>query len=232
MDDLKDGVIDVIPSLRRYALSLTRDRDAADDLAQDALLRALERQSQFTPGTNLRAWLFAIMHNLFIDQMRRATPLKTSVPLDEYRGSHVTAAAQEPWIELKELASALEGLPLEQRSTLLLVGLEGLSYEEAATVTGVAIGTVKSRLSRAREALRLQTSPPDNEPKSAQLDESCQSGGAERLSRRRAAVEAGSRGREGHRRGCGAAGQAGALPAADQKAAGALRPGAARAAWH
>lgn len=186
MIDLQDCVTQVIPQLRRYALSLTRDRHAADDLVQDVLLRAIERQKQYVPGTNLRAWLFTIMHNIFVDQVRRAKPVRTAVPLDDLRLSLASAGAQEPWIELKELAGVLDRLPLEQKATLFLVGLEGLSYEEAATVTGVAVGTVKSRVSRAREALRLATAALDEESGHDPSNEQNHGGRSKRFPGRRA----------------------------------------------
>jgi RNA polymerase sigma-70 factor (ECF subfamily) len=186
MMNLKEAVVEVIPQLRRYALALTKDRSAADDLAQDVLLRAIERQGQFAQGTNLRAWLFTIMHNMFVDQVRRSRPFRSSVPLDECRLSLASSAAQEPWIELKELARAVDRLPLEQKATLLLVGLEGLTYEEAATVTGVAVGTVKSRVSRARETLRLETAAFGKEVRHDPAIEQYQIGGSERLRGRRA----------------------------------------------
>jgi RNA polymerase sigma-70 factor (ECF subfamily) len=186
MSEFKHGVIQVIPQLRRYALSLTRDRHAADDLVQDVLVRAMERHKQFVPGTNLRAWLFTIMHNIFVDQVRKVAPFRASVAIDECRLTYATSAAQEPWIELKELAKSLHRLPLEQRTTLLLVGLEGLSYEETASVTGVAVGTVKSRISRAREALRQEATGSEKEPQDDPSDEESQTGGSQRLRRRRA----------------------------------------------
>lgn len=161
MSSFGDALVEVIPHLRRYALALTRSRHAADDLVQDALLRAMERQGQFQQGTNLRAWAFTIMHNVFVDQVRRSVLLKNdSWPTSE-RQPQTVQGEQDACIELRELQSALDRLPLMQRSLLLLIGLEGFSYEEAAEVTGVAIGTVKSRLSRAREALRRETSDPN-----------------------------------------------------------------------
>ena len=160
MSGFRGALTELIPPLRRYALALTRNRHAADDLVQDALVRAMERQNQFMEGTNLRAWLFTIMHNIFVDQLRKTAPFKENASPVEDGPSPVAHGAQESNFELRELEAALGRLTPDQRSILLLVGLEGLSYEEAAQVTGVAIGTVKSRLFRAREALRQEMARP------------------------------------------------------------------------
>jgi RNA polymerase sigma-70 factor (ECF subfamily) len=147
-----DAIVAEIPRLRRYARALTGDPAHADDLVQDTLERALGRFFLFRPG-NLRAWLFSIMHNLFINQARaRRDGLR--------EGEAVLAeelpvrATQEDALEMRDLARCLQALPPEQREVLLLVGLEEMSYEEAARVLGVPLGTVMSRLFRARERLR------------------------------------------------------------------------------
>ncbi|WP_240002481.1 sigma-70 family RNA polymerase sigma factor [Oleisolibacter albus] len=143
-----------IGPLRRYAQALMRDRAAADDLVQDSLARALSRADRFESGTNLRAWLFTIMHNLHANQMRQrkarpetSLPESTVLPL-------TSPADQDDRIALRDMARALSVLPLEQRQVVLLVGLEGLPYQDVAAVLGIPIGTVMSRLSRGREALR------------------------------------------------------------------------------
>lgn len=161
MSSLQQEIVDLIPQLRRFAMALTRDRTAADDLVQDTLLRALDKSEKFQAGTNLRAWLMTIMRNLFISQIRRYGSRPTLHSLDGESVHGVTQPSQEYSLGLRELEANLTHLPEDQRTTLLLVGLQGLSYEEAAMVTGVAVGTVRSRLSRAREALRQLSALPE-----------------------------------------------------------------------
>ena len=155
MSDFRRLLVEEIPRLRRFATALARDRTKADDLVQDTLVRALLKSDGFQMGTNLRAWLFTIMRNLYISEVRRYAARPQLHVVDEETGADPVPASQTDFLSLKELEAAIAVLPEAQRSTLLLVGLEGLSYEEAATVTGVAVGTVRSRLARAREALRL-----------------------------------------------------------------------------
>ena len=149
-----DGLIEQhIPRLRRYARALTGDRAAADDLVQDTLERALSRFHLWRQGSDLRAWLFTIMHNLYVNQIRSRIRHQHEA-LDE----PATDALQyrEPdWSELRDIGDALARLPVEQRTVVLLVGLEQFTYEEAARVLEVPIGTVMSRLSRARERMRV-----------------------------------------------------------------------------
>jgi RNA polymerase sigma-70 factor (ECF subfamily) len=147
-----------IPRLRRYALALTGNREAADDLTQDTLERAWRKRELWQPGTDLRAWLFTVMHNVYVNSARSA---RTTESLDEegtaaeaVHALHAGSLA-ESGIVLFELRTALASLALEQREVVLLVGLEQMSYAEAATVLEVPIGTVMSRLSRGRERLRL-----------------------------------------------------------------------------
>ncbi|MEW5888806.1 MAG: sigma-70 family RNA polymerase sigma factor [Pseudomonadota bacterium] len=146
-----DAIVAEIPRLRRYARALTGDPARADDLVQDTLERALGRFFLFRPG-NLRAWLFSIMHNLFINQAkaRRDGAWEDEAVLAELPAR----ATQDDALEVRDLARCLQALPPEQREVLLLVGLEEMSYEEAARVLGVPLGTVMSRLFRARERLR------------------------------------------------------------------------------
>jgi RNA polymerase sigma-70 factor (ECF subfamily) len=146
------SILAELPRLRRYARALVGDRAAADDLVQDTLERAWTRVSQWRPGSDLRAWLFAIMHNLRIDQLRRPAVPVTS--LDELEVDPPIRATQADRIELNELGAALGQLPEEQRAVLLLVGLEDMSYAEVAATLGIPIGTVMSRLARGRERLR------------------------------------------------------------------------------
>ena len=143
-----------IPRLRRYARSLTRDFAATDDLVQDCLARALGKLHLWQEGTDLRAWLFTILHNQFVNQVRRAIREGASVGLSETEPLLTQAPDQGKRLELRDLDRAIGKLPEEQRSVILLVGLEGMRYEEVAEILNVPIGTVRTRLSRGREALR------------------------------------------------------------------------------
>jgi RNA polymerase sigma-70 factor, ECF subfamily len=142
-----------IPSLRRYARALTGNRDAADDLVQDTLERALARSALFRPGGNPRAWLFAIMHNMFVNQVRSATSRRT-VALDPEAMEPTAQDRAHEGLAVRDIERALAVLPAEQREVVLLIALEALSYADTARVIGVPIGTVMSRLSRGRERLR------------------------------------------------------------------------------
>lgn len=142
-----------IPALRRYAFALVRDHEAADDLVQDCLERALSRWLLRRRDGPLRAWLFAILRNLYIDAYRRRRRRGSDVALDETNPIAVDAT-QDSGLGLRDLFAALDQLPEEQKSILLLVGVEDLSYEEVARVLGMPLGTVMSRLSRARQKLR------------------------------------------------------------------------------
>lgn len=144
-----------IPWLLCYARVLCRDRDRAEDLVQTCLMRALERLDSFTPGTRLRPWLRAILRNLFIDNWRAARRHSDVWAAGEEDAARQPAAAsnQEAAIVLKDLRQALGALPDEQRELILLVTIEGASYEEAAALQGVPVGTIRSRLCRARKSL-------------------------------------------------------------------------------
>jgi RNA polymerase sigma-70 factor (ECF subfamily) len=144
-----------IPRLRRYARALTSDRNQADDLVQECLTRAWEKLSLWQRGTNLRAWLFTILHNLYVNDLRRRKNHPELLTLDDEALDAPHRATQEDGFELRDLHVALNRLPLEQREVLLLVGLEEMSYEEVAKTLGIPIGTVMSRLSRSRERLRV-----------------------------------------------------------------------------
>ena len=146
-----------IPRLRRYARALTRDIVTADDLVQECLTRALSKLHLWEQGTDLRAWLFTILHNQHINHVRRTAREGTAVGLSEREPLLARAPQQGIWLELRDLERALAKLPRTQRSVILLVGLEGMSYGEVATVLDVPIGTIRSRLSRGREALRRLT---------------------------------------------------------------------------
>jgi RNA polymerase sigma-70 factor (ECF subfamily) len=149
-----DGIITHIPHLRRYARALTGDPTSADDLVQDTLERAWTRMALWRPGSNIRAWLFTIMHNLYVNQIK-AGARGRSQNSNNPQVDTAALASQENRLELRDLMKALQQLPREQREVVLLIGLEQLSYEEAAKVLGIPTGTVMSRLSRGREQLRM-----------------------------------------------------------------------------
>ena len=142
-----------LPRLRRYARAMVGDRAVADDLVQDTLERGWSRLAQWRPGSDLRAWLFAIMHNLRVDQLLCQGP--NTQPLGEAESEAPMRATQSDRLEVNDLAAALARLPEEQRAVLLLVALEEMSYEQIASTLGIPLGTVMSRLSRGRVRLRL-----------------------------------------------------------------------------
>ena len=142
-----------IPRLRRYARALTRNRERADDLVQDTLSRALVKEQFWQPGTNLRAWLFTIMHNQNVNNVRRAVRESGLVDMEQLSPMPATTDPTASR-QMFELERALAQLPLGQRQVILLVGLEGFSYEDAAGILSVPVGTVRSRLSRGRDILR------------------------------------------------------------------------------
>lgn len=142
-----------IPALRRYAYALLRDHDLADDLVQDTLERALSRWRLRRDDGDLRAWLFAIQRNLYVNRWRQHRRRGTAITLDEVP-TQGTAPNQEAVLEVHDVLAAMDHLPEEQKSLLLLVGVEDFSYDDAARILGMPIGTVMSRLSRARQRLR------------------------------------------------------------------------------
>jgi RNA polymerase sigma-70 factor, ECF subfamily len=154
MADICKKIEEEIPRLRRYARALTRDITAADDLVQDCLTRALSKVHLWQKGTDLRAWLFTILHNQYVNHVRRAVREGTAVGLSDTEPNLTSAPNQGKRLELRDLERAIAKLPEEQRSVLLLVGLEGMRYEEVAAVLDVPVGTIRSRLSRGREMLR------------------------------------------------------------------------------
>ncbi len=141
-----------IPALRRYAYALTRDRSAGDDLVQDCLERALSSWLLRRPGGDLRAWLFAILHNHYINGVRRTRRRGAHELLDDEQMGE--AGGQDAALLRRDILQSLAALNEDQRSVLLLVGVERLSYEQVGKVLGVPVGTVMSRLSRARDRLR------------------------------------------------------------------------------
>lgn len=146
------GIISAMPSLRRYALSLCRTADGADDLVQETLFKAWSQRTRFQTGSNLNAWLFTILRNTFLNQTRK---LKREVQdVDGIYSARIsTAPAHDAALDMRDFRAALAVLPAPQREALLLVGALGHSYEEAATLTGAESGTIKSRVSRARQHL-------------------------------------------------------------------------------
>lgn len=156
MGQREQEIVDLIPRLRRYARALTGQADTADDLVLDCVERGLSRLHLWRAGSDLRAWLFTIMHNLHVNNVRRSRirPDGAALPEWETTGS---APRQDDVVELNSIVAALKQLPDEQREVILLVGLEELSYREAAAVLDVPIGTVMSRLARGRDKLRQLT---------------------------------------------------------------------------
>jgi RNA polymerase sigma-70 factor (ECF subfamily) len=150
---LCDEVVRWIPNLRAFALSLTQSAQHSDDLVQDTLVKALSNLDKFQAGTNLRAWLFTILRNSFYNDIRYKKYHQTA-PLDEVDpGFLEMRATQEKYIEFQDVLKCLGRLVPEQREAIVLIAAEGLSYEEAAAVCNCPVGTVKSRLSRARQRL-------------------------------------------------------------------------------
>jgi len=147
----RPDLIEHLPRLRRYARALTGDVNRADDLVQDTLERALAKLDLWQPGSDLRAWLFTLMHNLFVNQIRVRRPQETV--MEDALDVPVSGGQMEA-LAARDIHAALAQLPEEQREVLLLVGLEQFGYAEAAQVLGVPTGTVMSRLSRARERMR------------------------------------------------------------------------------
>lgn len=152
--DMEQALTEQIPYLRRYATVLCRDRDRADDLVQECLLRAIDNIHQFQPGTNLRAWLFTILRNAHLNHCRRNQRYHVQSLDDSEDGwDSSVQSSQTEVLALKELERCLMMIPAPQREALLLVVVEGMTYEEAAVVMTVPVGTIRSRISRARRAL-------------------------------------------------------------------------------
>ena len=148
---------DLIPRLTRYARVLTRDLAAADDLVQECLTRALGKMHLWEEGTDLRAWLFTILHHQHVSLTRRQARQRANTELQKSYRSLAVSPNQTTRLELRDLERALAALPEEQRSVIMLVGLEGMRYDEAASLVNLPVGTVRSRVSRGRETLRKMT---------------------------------------------------------------------------
>jgi len=154
MSDFARLLEDQIPRLRRYARALTRNATRADDLVQGCLVRALAKQHLWQPGTDMRAWLFTILHNQHVNDARSAKREGVSTAFEATRSIPTVAPNALALLQLRDLERAIAGLPEGQRQVILLVGLEGMRYEEVASVLDVPVGTVRSRLSRGRYTLR------------------------------------------------------------------------------
>lgn len=155
--DFLDEIEATVPALRRYARALTRNADRADDLVQDCLERAIRKRRLFSPTGPLQAWLFRILINLWRNDLRFERRRGAHVPIDSLASEPSVAPAQPGRIALAEMSRAIDGLPDDQREALLLVVLEGMSYQDAASALGIPAGTLMSRIGRARSALRLST---------------------------------------------------------------------------
>ncbi|MDR3375661.1 MAG: sigma-70 family RNA polymerase sigma factor [Ancalomicrobiaceae bacterium] len=149
---LKDGLLRELPALRAFAISLAGSLDRADDLVQETLMKAWAAHASFTPGTSLRAWLFTIMRNTFFSQFR-----KLQREVQDVDGAHAASVVSHPTqhghLDMADFQTALKRLPDDQREALILIGASGFSYEEAAEICGCAVGTIKSRVNRARQRL-------------------------------------------------------------------------------
>lgn len=152
-DDVRWLIARELPGLRRFARALRGD-STADDLVQDCLERALRKHMLWQRGTNMRAWLFRILYNLHLSGLRHQKRDPATVPLEDVNGWAGASGTQVDHVELLEIAKSLQQLPREQREVINLVALEGLRYDEAADILGINLGTVRSRLSRGRSALR------------------------------------------------------------------------------
>lgn len=157
MTKFLDEIEGCVPALRRYARALTRNADRADDLVQDCIERALRKRGLFQPTGPLQAWLYRILLNLYRNSLRQTRRRGDHVPIDTMLIEPAIPAPQPGRIALAEMSRAIDQLPDEQREALLLVVLESVSYEEAAGILQIPIGTVMSRISRARTALRQMT---------------------------------------------------------------------------
>jgi RNA polymerase sigma-70 factor, ECF subfamily len=156
-DKLHRQIEALIPRLTRYARVLTHDPVAADDLVQECLTRALGKLHLWEQGTDLRAWLFTILHHQHVSCLRRDARQRTGIQLQQFNSGLTCAPDQAARLELRDVERALAKLPEEQRSVILLVGLEGMRYDQAASIANLPVGTVRSRVARGRETLRVTT---------------------------------------------------------------------------
>jgi RNA polymerase sigma-70 factor (ECF subfamily) len=166
--ELEIGLAKLLPFLRAFARSLAGDRDLADDLAQETMTKVWRYRQSFTPGSNLKAWLFTILRNEFFSYRRRAW---RQASWDDERAEAIPAPpGEQHWsVELSDTASAIKSLPDAQREALILVGVGGFSYDDTAALSSCAVGTMKSRVARARQSLRAILAGPSStrKPRSA-----------------------------------------------------------------
>lgn len=162
---LRQSIVAAVPGLRAYGVALSGSRDQADDLVQETLVRALHHINTFEPGTNLRAWLTTILRNHFVSQCRKSAREVQDVD-GIYAAGLVCQPRQESWMAFRDLRKALAKLPVEQRDAVVLVCASGFTYDEAAGICGCPVGTIKSRVSRARAglAMALALGPADRVP--------------------------------------------------------------------
>jgi RNA polymerase sigma-70 factor, ECF subfamily len=154
VESLERLIVQQIPRLRRYARALAGDPSRADDLLQDCLERAWSQIHRWQRGSDMRAWLFTIMHNVYANMARQHQTGPKLVPMDEEEQNLGVEATQEASLEVRDLTAGLAALPEQQREILLLVSLEDMSYEQVSRILEIPLGTVMSRLHRARERLR------------------------------------------------------------------------------
>ena len=154
MNRFENLLVEEIPSLRRYAWALSGDPNQVDDLVQECLARAISRRKLWISQKGIRPWLFTILHNIYVNAVRRAGNAPIVDSIQDYENSAISATNADTMCTISDFERSLNQLSLDQREALLLVGLEQLSYREASKVAGVPVGTIMSRLSRAREQLR------------------------------------------------------------------------------
>jgi RNA polymerase sigma-70 factor (ECF subfamily) len=157
-EEIGERIVGLLPRLRRFARSLSRNQHDADDLVQSSVERAWKNSGQLRPGANLGSWMFGIMKNAWIDD-RRARGRRGEVPLPEDSGSHPAVSTADADVNLWSVSEAMDKLPEDQRLAIALVLVEGMSYKEAAEVLEIPIGTLTSRLARGRMALAAALSP-------------------------------------------------------------------------
>ena len=148
----------VLPALNRFALSLTKNEDRAHDLVQDSVERALRKAEYFEPGSNLRSWMFTLCKRLFLNDIRKQKSRGVTVEIDDAPQARLSnEASQQMTVECSEMLSCFEKLPMRDKVVLSLIVVEGMKYDEAATMLDVPVGTIRSRLSRARARLKDMT---------------------------------------------------------------------------
>ena len=175
---LRDELVAAIPNMRAFAISLCGNRDRADDLVQEALVKAWNHLESFEEGTNLKAWLFTILRNAYFSELRK-TKREVADSEGQLAAKLSVPAEQHGHLDLADLNDALAKLPADQREALILIGAEGFSYEDAATISGCAVGTVKSRVNRARAKLHeLMAMKPDGESDDSDDDDNARAAAA------------------------------------------------------